>query len=158
MTLLYDWYSSKSVYLYDLKTHKCIKTDIDRDGKDFCAVVVTHDEQFMIAFESGYEKDSAAICVMGLDAMKFREERVLLPGPWDARIGRICIINDKLKAECLSSGYVRQNAKEVNFPMDIVGLTSGFVTMETIFQIHGDTLWAIEVMQIIEKCTEMLAP
>ena len=152
LIFLMDNISSKAVYAYNMISNTCIKTDIDRNGINFCEAIVTHDEQFMIAFESGYKKDSGSIGVMDLNTMRFRERKLLLPA--DSRIGRVCVKNSEPMAQCLSYGYIRQHRKELHFPMDIIDLISQFLIMETIFMTNSKNIWSMDVIEIIQRSTD----
>ena len=150
MILFMDWRTSKCIYSYDINTNKCIKTDYDRLGKEFCAAVVSIDEQFMFAFESAYDKEAGSICVMDLNTMQFRKQQVTLPK--DARIGKVCVKNNLKKVEYVSRGYIREAVREndIELPMDIIKTIAEFFTLETIFMLHQHNLWSIEVAEIIQ--------
>ena len=139
-----DWYSTKSVYSYDLKTHKCIKTEIVRDQLEIYETVMTNDDQYIIAF-SFYK-----IHVIDMGKMKFLNKTLDITGD-DLTVGRACIKNNDVIAGIVTIGYVHQYSKQ--FPKDIIGVISKYIAMETIFMINNGRVWSVEVNDIIRLCT-----
>ena len=62
----------------------------------------------------------------------------------------VSIESDHQKSEYASFGFVRQYSSE--FPMDIAGVISQFVSMDVVYAFNEGDLFRMSVDEILEKC------
>ena len=143
-----DYFTSNTIYCYDLNTKQCIKTGIDRKDYRIYRAVVTLNEKYILGFEDD------KIRIIDLETNEFLPNNV--PFYHDHRkprfykysnISDCCIKYDWSWMENVVIGYIRRNS--IDIPQDIATLISQLFARERVFVLSYGQLWSADVDEII---------